>query len=94
VALTGGASPAVPPEDVPFEEGTANVLYLVGAAGDNSLVWLAQQVVGLDSAPSAVLTGSEGLAAPRSFPVVVVLLLALAGLVSGAGTIWSWRRAD
>jgi hypothetical protein len=55
-------------------------------------VWLGQRVEGLESAPTAVLTGSEGLAAPRSFPVVTVALLVLAGLVSAAGTMWSWRR--
>jgi hypothetical protein len=91
--LTGNPDPALPPQDVPTAEGRATILYLVGSAGDNSLVWLAQPLDGLQSAPSAVFTGSDGLAAaPASFPLILVVVAALALVVSGAGFFLAGRR--
>jgi hypothetical protein len=90
-AVAGGVAPA-PPQTVPVAEGTATVMYLVGAASDNSVVWLAQTVQGFQTAPTSVRTGTDGLAAPEPFPVVTVLFLTLAGLVSATGLVLAWRR--
>jgi Domain of unknown function (DUF4397) len=83
---------ALPPETVPVAEGTATVLYLVGAANENSLVWLAQNVQGLQTAPASIRTGTDGLAAPRPFPLMTVLFFTLTGLVSATGFALAWRR--
>jgi hypothetical protein len=92
VQLQGTPSPALPPEDVPIAEGSSTVLYLVGSASDSSLVWLAQQRSGVQSAPTAVRSGSEGLAAPDAFPMLVVMLLALVAGVSAVRLAVAWRR--
>jgi hypothetical protein len=63
------------PQQVPLDEGTATNLYLVGRASDSSLVWLAQRITGMQSAPVAVQSGTDGLAAPAGFPLPAVLLL-------------------
>jgi hypothetical protein len=92
VALGGAGTPALPPEDVPTTEGASTVLYLVGSANDNSLVWLAQQRTGVASAPTAVRSGTSGLAAPDAFPMLVVMLLALVAAVSAVRLAVAWRR--
>ena len=93
VQLEGAPAPALPPEDVPIAEGSATVLYLVGAANDNSLVWLAQQQTGVaSSAPTAVRSGTDGLAAPDSFPMLLVMLLGLVAALSAVKLAVAWRR--
>jgi hypothetical protein len=98
VQLNGAPAPALPPQDVPISEGTSTFLYLVGSSGDNSLVWLAQQRSGTTagtssaSAPSAVNGGVDGLAAPDSFPVVLVMLLGIVAAVSATKLVVAWRR--
>lgn len=51
----------VPPDDVPVAEGAATIMYLVGSQPDRNLIWIAQAIPGLQSAPSAVATGNSGL---------------------------------
>jgi hypothetical protein len=46
----------------------------------------------VQSAPSAVRSGSEGLAAPGTFPMLAVLLLALVAAVSAVRLVVAWRR--
>ncbi|MEO8695299.1 MAG: DUF4397 domain-containing protein [Acidimicrobiales bacterium] len=77
VAVQSGGRNIVPSNDVNFDAGTANFMYLVGSATDNSLVWLAQTVSGLGVAPLAVRSGEGGLAAPHEFPYLQVALLTL-----------------
>lgn len=64
IRTADAAMPLAAPQTVPLDEGVATNLYLVGSATDNSLVWLAQRVAGLQTAPVAVQTGTDGLAAP------------------------------
>ena len=80
VAVASGGRNLIPSNDVNFNAGTANFMYLVGSATDNSLVWLAQTVDGLGVAPFAVRSG-EGLAAQHDFPYLQVSLLALLTIV-------------
>jgi hypothetical protein len=81
VAVASGGRNLVPSNDVNFTAGSANFLYLVGSANDNSVIWLAQTVGGLGVAPSAVRSGEGGLAAPRAFPYAQVAVLALLAVV-------------
>ena len=81
VAVASGGRNLIPPKDVNFNAGTANFMYLVGAANDNNLIWLAQTVDGLSGAPLAVRSGEGGLAAQHDFPYVQVTLLALMAIV-------------
>ncbi|MGH9118787.1 MAG: DUF4397 domain-containing protein [Acidimicrobiales bacterium] len=92
VALEGAPAPALPPQDVPIAEGSSTILYLVGSASDNSLVWLAQQRSGVQTAPTAVRSGTDGLAVPGSFPMVAVLLLGAVVIVSATRLVVAWRR--
>jgi hypothetical protein len=92
VALGDGTTPALAPEDVPLNEGASTVLYLVGSASDNSLVWLAQQRTGVQSAPSSVRSGVDGLAAAKPFPIMAVLALAGIALFSAFRLVVAWRR--
>jgi hypothetical protein len=84
VRQNGAAALVLGPQTVPVQEGTATNLYLVGSADDNSIVWLAQRIGGLQSAPAAVQTGTDGLAAPAGFPVAAVAVFAAAGLFSAS----------
>ena len=77
---------------MPTPEGAATILYLVGSAGDNSLVWLAQQRTGVETAPTAVRSGTDGLAVADSFPMVAVLLLAAVAILSATRLVVAWRR--
>ena len=81
VAVASGGRNIVPSNDVNFSAGSANFMYLVGSATDNSLIWLAQTVPGLGVAPAAVRSGEGGLAAPHEFPYLQFALLALLTVV-------------
>ncbi|MEO5841610.1 MAG: DUF4397 domain-containing protein [Acidimicrobiales bacterium] len=81
VAVASGGRNLIPSNDVNFSAGSANFLYLVGSATDNSLVWLAQTVDGLGTAPFAVRSGDGGLAAPREFPYIRVALFCVLAIV-------------
>ena len=70
----------IAPNNVTFNAGSANFMYLVGSATDNSLIWLAHIVEGLGVAPFAVRSGGD-LAAPPDFPYLRVSLLALVMVV-------------
>jgi hypothetical protein len=84
VRRNGAGGLVLGPQTVPVEEGTATNLYLVGSADDNTIVWLAQRVAGLQSAPAAVQTGTDGLAAPAGFPYAAVGLFVAAGILSAS----------
>jgi hypothetical protein len=82
-AAGGGA--VVPPNSVTLADGTAQILYLIGATSDNSIRWLSQTVQGLNTAPAGVNTGTDGLARSDRFPITVfMVLLALAVLTAPA----------
>jgi len=63
----------VPERPVELSAGGATFLYLIGAAEDDSLGWLVQNVTGLGGVPSAVPTGTSGLADPGRLPAVALL---------------------
>lgn len=93
-APSGGV--LVPANDVPVPEGAATIMYLIGARADNSLIWIAQSIVGLQQPPAAVPTGNSGLAAVEGAqgsgpsPIGTIgLVLSLSGL--GVGFLL-WRR--
>jgi hypothetical protein len=69
VSQAGSDTVLVEGSQVPVEEGTARIVYLVGTAKDDNLNVLTQTVNGLESNPSGVPTGNSGLAAgERSQP--------------------------
>jgi hypothetical protein len=76
----GRGTQVIAPQTLPIEEGTSTNLYLVGSADDNTVIWLAHKVGGIQSAPAAVQTGTDGLAAPGGFPLAAVI--AFAGLAA------------
>ncbi|MBA2625903.1 MAG: DUF4397 domain-containing protein [Acidimicrobiia bacterium] len=65
----GAAEPLVPVTDVPLQEGTAQYLYLIGAAEEETLGWITQTVGGLGTVPAAVNTGNSGLATDPVTPL-------------------------
>jgi uncharacterized protein DUF4397 len=87
VALAGGGEEVVSPTALQFEEGTANVLYLIGSAQDDTLGLMVQTVSGLQSAPSGVATGDGGLAETPGFPAWAAVLMIGAGFVLLASSL-------
>jgi hypothetical protein len=88
-AAGGGA--VIAPNTITLADGTAQILYLIGKASDNSVGLLTQTVQGLSSAPAGVATGTDGLAQPARFPLTVfIVLVALA--VMTAPSLWPRRR--
>ena len=67
IAVSGKGSDAklIADSQVPVDEGTARIVYLVGTAKDDNLNLLTQTVDGLESNPSGVPTGNSGLAARK-----------------------------
>jgi Domain of unknown function (DUF4397) len=90
-AATGGL---LPPQDIPFEEGSATFLYLIGSQPAGSLAWSAVKVAGLQSAPSRVQTGDGSLRSGtnRSTLTLAVALLAIAMLAGYGATRARWAR--
>ena len=99
VAVTdaAGAHVLALPQEIPFAEGTANFMYLIGDQAQGTLGWIAKQVTGLQSAPSAVQSGNSGLKAsdPRGGDdrgVAVVLGVAVAVAAAGGALLVRGRR--
>jgi hypothetical protein len=69
----------IPATDVRLEEGVAQIVYVVGSAGDDNLDLMLQTVSGLHSAPSGVLSGDGGLGASPRFPKWAVAVMVAAG---------------
>lgn len=85
VSQAGGGEPLVPPSNMTLADGTAQLLYLIGSTEDDSLGWLVQTVTGLQTAPTGVPSGTDGLAEPATFPVAVfALFVGLAVLTAPA----------
>ena len=66
VNAKGSNAALIADSQVPVDEGTARIVYLVGTAKDDNLNLLTQTVDGLESDPSGVPTGNSGLAASDS----------------------------
>lgn len=82
VSEAGSGDELASPEQVPFTEGSANFMYLIGSRQDQSLKWLAQMVDDLGQAPGAVQTGNSGLAEGSGFPLWPAVVLAVVALVA------------
>lgn len=82
VKESGNGDQLASPEQVPFAEGTANFMYLIGSREDQSLKWLAQRVNRLERAPAAVPTGNSGLVEGSGFPLWPAMVLVVVALVA------------
>lgn len=87
VALSGGGEEVVAPTSLQFEEGTAQVVYLIGSSEDDTIDLMVQTVSGLQSAPSGVATGDGGLAESPGFPVWAAILMVGAAVVLVASSV-------
>lgn len=75
----------IPATAIRLEEGAAQIVYVIGAAGSDSLDVMLQTVRGLHSSPGKVLSGDGGLAADPSIPWWVFPVIGVgAGLVAAA----------
>jgi hypothetical protein len=92
VTQTGTSTEITPAQDVPFAEGTATAMYLIGDQEAGTLGWLAVPVTGLQSVPTKVRTGDSGLAAP-SGGATPWTAVTLAGLVAVLLASVAGRRA-
>ncbi|MEO6715118.1 MAG: hypothetical protein ABIM89_17060, partial [Mycobacteriales bacterium] len=83
-----GGEPLLAPQDLPLNEGSGMVLYLIGSEKNSTLSWLAQPVRAIRAhatVPTRVATGDSGLRAEHpagrlpvttlAFSVVVALVL-------------------
>lgn len=87
VALAGGGEEIVDPTALQFDEGAAQVLYLIGSAEEDTLDLMVQTVSGLQSAPAGVATGDGGLAESPGFPLWVAILMVGAAVVLVASSV-------
>lgn len=87
VAEAGGGEEFVEPTALEFEEGAAQVLYLIGSAEEDTLDLMVQTVSGLQSAPASVATGDGGLAAAPGFPMWAATLMIGAAFVLVASSM-------
>ncbi|MFF3740997.1 DUF4397 domain-containing protein [Streptomyces sp. NPDC002566] len=62
VVLAGTDTVAIGPVDLPLKEGTSNVVYAWGSAGDKNLALATQSFSGMASAPRGVNAGGIGAA--------------------------------
>ncbi|MGW4106905.1 DUF4397 domain-containing protein, partial [Streptomyces sp. NPDC004976] len=62
VVLAGTDTVAIGPADLNLEEGTSNVVYAWGSAGDKNLALATQKFSGMESTPNAVHAGGSGAA--------------------------------
>jgi hypothetical protein len=86
VTQTGTSTEITPAQDVPFAEGAATAMYLIGDQEAGTLGWLAVPVTGLQSVPTKVQTGDSGLAAPTGggTPWTAVTLAGLGSVLLAA----------
>jgi hypothetical protein len=93
VALAGTDTVAIGPADLNLAEGTSNVVYAWGSAGDKNLALKTQSFSGMESAPRAVPAGGSGAAvAPNSSDPTPAWAVA-AGAVAVTGALVARRIA-
>jgi hypothetical protein len=81
---TDGGAPLLAPKDLPLDEGSGIVLYLIGSQKDSTLSWLAQPVRAIGAGatvPSRIVTGDSGLRSERDDSWLPLAALALTGVV-------------
>lgn len=98
VVLAGTDTVAIGPADLTLEAGTAYLVYAWGSADDGNLDLIVQTIGGLaapaDDAPTAVPSGSGGLATDAGFPIWIAALSAafLAVAIGGGVALTRARR--
>lgn len=88
VVPSGQADPLIEAIPLTLEEGSAQLLYVIGSVGSQTLDLMSQQIPDLDSAPGGVPTGTGGLAADEGVPAWIVVLMtvfAICAWASGSG---------
>jgi hypothetical protein len=80
VLSTDGQGPLIDGSHLSLKEGNESILYVVGSLNDGSLDLMVQDIPDLVANPSAVTTGSGGLAVPQKFPRWAIGLMILAAL--------------
>jgi hypothetical protein len=94
VVLAGESDPVLGPVDLPLTAGASTIVYAIGSAEDGSLDLLVQTISGLGDAPTAIESGTGGLATDgAALPAWALFSMALGGalvLASGARLV----RAD
>ena len=87
VAAAEGGEELVAPTSLDFEEGNAQVVYLIGSSEDDTLDLMVQTVSGLQSAPAGVETGDGGLVESPGFPMWAAILMMGAAIVLVASSL-------
>jgi hypothetical protein len=81
------------PAPLEVVEGQSLIVYAVGSLESETLTVLTQTIGGLGSTPAAIDTGNSPIADDRSFPVVAVLIGALALFGVAGGAVLALSRA-
>jgi hypothetical protein len=80
IAARSGGGALVGPMPLRLAAGSAQIVYVIGSASDQTLGFMVQSISDLGSAPTSVLGGSGGAAAPASIPAWVIAVVAVAAL--------------
>jgi hypothetical protein len=92
ISMNAGDGTSIGPMTIQLAEGTAQVVYVIGSASDQTLDLMVQALGDLGSTPSDVQTGTGGAAAPPGFPRWAAALLALAATASTMILVQAMRR--
>ncbi|MFC4466977.1 DUF4397 domain-containing protein [Streptomyces xiangluensis] len=93
VVLAGTDTVAIGPADLSLKEGTSNVVYAWGSAGDKNLALKAQSFSGMASAPKGVDAGGSGAAVTTNSSDTWPAWAAAAGVVTVTGVLAARRVA-
>jgi hypothetical protein len=96
VVAEGSADALLGPIDFTLQEGTAQAIYVVGSAEDQTLDVMTQTIPDLQSPPAAVSTGDGGLADQRGVPwwmAAAMVAFAAGAIASGAVMVTHRRKA-
>ncbi|MEU2898578.1 DUF4397 domain-containing protein [Streptomyces sp. NPDC001273] len=93
VVLAGTDTVAIGPADLNLEEGTSNVVYAWGSAGDENLALATQKFSGMESTPNAVHAGGSGAAVTPNSSDTWPAWAAATGAVAVTGALVARRVA-
>lgn len=91
VTAAAGGAPIASPQDVPFAEGTATFMYLIGSQAEGTLGWAAVQVTELQTAPAMIQTGDGTALADDSGPDGYAIGAVVATLVAAIAATFAVR---
>jgi hypothetical protein len=94
VELAGGGSAdaLIGPMDLDLQEGTAQILYAIGSATEQSLDLMSQTISDLQTNPGGIGTGDGGLAARSDSPALPLAVVVTAGAALVMSTAWLVRN--